>query len=111
MSSKIFTLEIIVTNLKIFFARTSRTSHFNSILSPRDASLVLRGRFPFTYSFPLPLTLLSSEVMHNLLDFTLTVPPKFVNGFRRTGDDIDALWNDADPSSTGCSTVPRTYLF
>lgn len=98
-------------HLKIFFARTSKTSHFKSILSPRDASLVLRGRFPFTDSFPLLLTLLSSKTMHNLFEFTWTVPPKFVRGFRRTGEDTVALWKDADPSSTGCSTVPLTYLF
>lgn len=61
-------------------------------------------------SLPLLLTLLSSEVIHNLFDFTWTVPPKFVSGFRSTGEDIDALWNDADPSRTGCSTVPLTYL-
>lgn len=97
-------------HLKRFFARTSRSSHFKSILSPRDASVVLRGRFPFRDSFPFLLTLLSSELMHNLFESTRTMPQKFVSGFRRTGEDTVALWNDADPSSTGCSTVPLTYI-
>lgn len=96
-------------DLRIFFARTCRTSHFKAILSPSDASLVLRGRFPFTSNFPLLLTLLSNERMHNLFDFTVTVPPKFVSGSLSAGEEIDALWNDADPSNTGCSTVPLTY--
>ena len=96
--------------LSIFFARTSRTSHFKSILSPRDASLVLRGRLPFMSSLPLLLTRLSNEVMHSLFDFTWTVPPTFVSGFRSTGDNTEALWNVANPSSTGCSTVPLTCL-
>lgn len=77
--------------LKKFFARTSRTSHLSSILSLLDASFDLRGRFPLTTSFPLRLTLLSNEVMHNLFDLTCNVPPKFVRGVRSTGEDIDAL--------------------
>lgn len=98
------------TYLRIFFARTSRSSHFRSILSPRDASVFLRGRFPFRDSFPFLLTLLSSELMHNLFESIRSRPPKFVSGFRSTGEDIVALWNDADPSTTGCSTVPLTYI-
>lgn len=98
------------TCLRIFFARTSRSSHFRSILSPRDASVFLRGRFPFRDSFPFLLTLLSSELMHNLFESIRSRPPKFVSGFRSTGEDIVALWNDADPSTTGCSTVPLTYI-
>lgn len=94
--------------LKKFFALTSRTSHLRSIPSPVDASFDLRGRFPLTTSFPLLLTLLSNELMHNLFDLTCKVPPKFVRGLRSTGEEIDALWNEADPSSTGCSTVPLT---
>lgn len=96
--------------LRRFFARTSRSSHFKSILSPRDASAVLRGRLPFRDNFPFLLTLLSSELMHNLFESTRTMPEKFVSGFRRTGEDTVALWKDADPSSTGCSTVPLTYI-
>jgi len=46
--------------------------------------------------------------MHNLFDLTCKVPPKFVSGLRSTGEEIDALWNEADPSSTGWSTVPPT---
>jgi len=80
----------------------------SSIPSPADASFDLRGRFPLTTSFPFLLTLLSSEVMHNLFDLTCKVPPKFVSGLRSTGEEIDALWNEADPSSTGWSTVPPT---
>jgi hypothetical protein len=33
-----------------------------------------------------------------------------VSGFRSTGDNIEALWNVANPSSTGWSTVPLTCL-
>lgn len=99
------------TYLKIFFARTSRSSHFKSILSPSDASVLLRGRFPFKDSFPFLLTLLSSELMHNLFESIRSRPPKFVSGFRNTGEDTVALWNDADPSITGCSTVPLTYIY
>lgn len=104
-------LERNVSYLKIFFARTSKTSHFISILSLGDASVARRGRLPFTDSLPFLLTLLSKELIHNLFEFTRTVPPKFVSGFLSTGEDTVALWKDADPSSTGCSTVPLTYKF
>lgn len=99
----------LVKYLKIFFARTSKTSHFRSILSLADASPVLSGKLPFTDSFPFLFTLPSIELMRSLFEFTRTEPPKLVRGFRSTGEDIVALWKDADPSSTGCSTVPRTY--
>lgn len=79
------------THLKIFFARTSKTSHFKSILSESDASVVLRGRLPFTESFPFLLTLLSKDLMHNLLESMIIMPPKFVSGFRSMGEDIVAL--------------------
>lgn len=34
-----------------------------------------------------------------------------MSGLGRTGEDIEALWKDADPLSTGSSMVPLTYLF
>lgn len=99
------------THLNKFLAFTSNTSHFKSILSPGNASRAVSGRFPLTSSFPLLLTLPSKEFMHSLLDCTRTLPPKFVIGLRSTGEDTDARWKVADPSSSGCWTVPLTYLF
>lgn len=58
------------TDLKIFLARTSRTSHFKSILSLEDDSLLLRGKFPLSDNLPFLFTLLSIELIHNLLDTT-----------------------------------------
>lgn len=52
-------------------------------------------------NFPLLLNLLSNKVIYNLFDFKYTVPPKLVSGFGSTGEDIDALLNDAYPLSIG----------
>lgn len=49
--------------------------------------------------------------MQSLFDLTWTVPPKLMSGLGSTGEDIEALWKDADPSSIGSSMVPLTYLF
>lgn len=77
-------------NLKIFLARTSRTSHFKSILSLLDDSLFLRGKFPLSNSFPFLLTLLSIELMNNLFDIMSSVPPRFERGFFNTGEETVA---------------------
>lgn len=96
-------------HLNIFFASTSKTSHFKSILSRRESSFILKGKLPLTESFPFLLTLPSREPICKRFELTRSVPPRLVIGFRSNGEDIVALWKEAEPSSTGCSTVPRTY--
>ena len=39
------------------------------------------------------------------------MPPEFTSGLGSTGEDTEALWKVADPSNTGSSMVPLTYLF